>query len=328
MADTSCKYMGLQLQSPLIAGSCGLTNSVEKMKQMEDCGIGAVVLKSIFEEQITNEVMQSVENINFDVSYRDALDYIKGYTKMASYDKYTQLIRDAKKELSVPVIASINCSSDGDWASYAKRIEDAGADALELNIFFLPSDFNKMGKENEDLYFKIIEHVRKSIQIPLAIKTGYYFSGLAKMLQMLSYTGVDALVLFNRFFAPDIDIEKMQLKAASIFTEGEGFSNTLRWIALMYGHVKCNLSATSGVKDADDVIKQLLAGADTVQLATTLYANGIDYTKTILDGVKNWMDKHNYASIDDFKGKMSFKNIDNPEAYLRIQFMKYFAGIE
>ena len=328
MADTSCKYMGLQLQSPLIAGSCGLTNSVEKMKQMEDCGMGAVVLKSIFEEQITNEVMQSVENINFDVSYRDALDYIKGYTKMASYDKYTQLIRDAKKELSVPVIASINCSSDGDWASYAKRIEDAGADALELNIFFLPSDFNKMGKENEDLYFKIIEHVRKSIQIPLAIKTGYYFSGLAKMLQMLSYTGVDALVLFNRFFAPDIDIEKMQLKAASIFTEGEGFSNTLRWIALMYGHVKCNLSATSGVKDADDVIKQLLAGADTVQLATTLYANGIDYTKTILDGVKNWMDKHNYASIDDFKGKMSFKNIDNPEAYLRIQFMKYFAGIE
>ena len=328
MANTSCKYMGLQLQSPLIAGSCGLTNSVEKMRQMEECGIGAVVLKSIFEEQITNEVMQSVENINFDVSYRDALDYIKGYTQMASYDKYTQLIKDAKKELSVPVIASINCSSDGDWTSYAKRIEDAGADALELNIFFLPSDFNKTGKENEDLYFKIIEHVKGSIQIPLAIKTGYYFSGLAKMLQMLSYTGVDALVLFNRFFAPDIDLEKMQLKAASIFTEGEGFSNTLRWIALMYGHVKCNLSATSGIKDADDVIKQLLAGADTVQLATTLYANGIEHTKTVLDGVKNWMNKHNYASIDDFKGKMSFKNIDNPDAYLRIQFMKYFAGIE
>jgi dihydroorotate dehydrogenase (fumarate) len=328
MANTSCKYMGLQLQSPLIAGSCGLTNSVEKMKKMEACGIGAVVLKSIFEEQITNEVMQSVGNTNFDVSYRDALDYIKGYTQMASYEKYTQLIREAKKELTVPVIASINCSSDGDWVSYAKRIEDAGADALELNIFFLPADFVRTRKENEELYFKIIEHVKENIKIPLAIKTGYYFSALAKMLQSLSYTGIDALVLFNRFFAPDIDIEKMQIKAASMFTEGEGFSNTLRWIAIMDEHVKCDLSATSGVRSSEDVIKLLLAGAESVQLATILYNKGIEYIETILDGLKSWMDRHNYATINDFKGKMNFNQIENPEAYLRIQFMKYFAGIE
>ena len=328
MANTSCKYMGLQLQSPLIAGSSGLTSSIEKMKKMEACGIGAIVLKSIFEEQITNEVTQSVNNTNFDISYRDALDYIKGYTQMASYEKYTNLIREAKKELSVPVIASINCSSDGDWVSYAKRIEDAGADALELNIFFLPADFSRTGKENEELYFKIIEHVKESIKIPLAIKTGYYFSALAKTLQSISYMGVNALVLFNRFFAPDIDIEKMQIKAAPMFNEGEGFANTLRWIAIMDEHVKCDLSATSGVRNAEDVIKLLLAGAETVQLATILYNKGIEYTETILNGLKDWMDKHNYSSINDFKGKMNFNQIDNPEAYLRIQFMKYFAGIE
>ncbi len=328
MADICCKYMGLSLKTPIIVGSCGLTNSIEKMKEMETCGAGAVVLKSIFEEQITNEVLQSVGNTNFDVSYRDALDYIKGYTQMASYEKYTQLIREAKKELSIPVIASINCSSDGDWASYAKRIEDAGADALELNIFFLPADFNKYGTANEELYFKIIEHIKDNTSIPIAIKTGYYFSGLAKMLQSLSYTGIQSLVLFNRFFAPDIDIEKMHMKAAPIFTEGEGFYNSLRWIAIMYNHVKCNLSATSGIASGSDVVKQLLAGADTVQIATVLYNKGIKHIKTMLDELTAWMDKHNYNSIEEFKGKMSFDNIENPDAYLRIQFMKYFAGIE
>jgi len=328
MANTLCKYMGLQLQSPLIAGSCGLTNSVERMKQMENYGIGAVVLKSIFEEQITNEVMQSVGDTRFDVSRRDGLDYIKGYTQMASYEKYTNLIREAKKELSIPVIASINCSSNGDWISYAKRIEDAGADALELNIFFLPFDFNKTRKENEEQYIKIVEHVRKNVKIPLAVKTGYYFSSLARMLQTLSHTGIDALVLFNRFFASDIDIEKMKMKSASLFTEGEGFANTLRWIAIMHGHAKCNLSATSGIRDGEGLIKQILAGADTVQVAKILYNRGVEYIAVMLEDLREWMDRHKYASIDDFRGKMSFGNIENPEAYLRTQFMKYFAGIE
>ena len=328
MADISCKYMGLSLKSPLIVGSCGLTNSIEKMKEMQDCGAGAVVLKSIFEEQISNEITQSVDSTNFDVSFRDAADYIKAYTEMASYEKYTNLIRDAKKELSIPVIASINCSSDGDWVSSAKRIEDAGADALELNIFFLPADFNKYGTANEDTYFKIIDHIKASINIPIAIKTSYYFSGLAKMLQMLSYTGISSLVLFNRFYAPDIDIEKMHIKAAPVFTEGEGFYNSLRWIAIMHNHVSCNLSATSGISTGNDIVKQLLAGADTVQIATVLYNRGIGHIKTMLDELRDWLDRHKYNSISEFRGKMSFDNVDNPEAYLRIQFMKYFAGIE
>ncbi|MDR0604286.1 MAG: dihydroorotate dehydrogenase-like protein [Bacteroidales bacterium] len=328
MTNTGCKYMGLSLKSPIIVGSCGLTNSIEKMKKMEEYGAGAIVLKSIFEEQITNEVMQSMDNTNFDVSYRDAFDYIKGYTQMASYEKYGNIIREAKKNLSIPVIASINCSSDGDWVSYAKRIEDAGADALELNIFFLPADFNKLGAVNEDIYFKIIEHIKANVNIAVALKTGYYFSGLAKMLQSLSYTGINSLVLFNRFFAPDIDVENMHIKAAPIFKEGEGFYNTLRWIAIMYNHVNCDLSATSGITNGKDVVKQLLAGADTVQIATVLYNKGIEHIQTILNELTEWMEKHHYASIDEFKGKMSFDNINNPDAYLRIQFMKYFSGIE
>jgi dihydroorotate dehydrogenase (fumarate) len=300
------------------------------MKKMEKYGAGAIVLKSIFEEQIINEVLHSVKNTHFDVSYHDASDYIKGYTQMASYEKYTQLIRNAKKELSIPVIASINCSSDGDWVSYAKRIEDAGADALELNIFFLPTDFNRNGNENEELYFKIVERIKSAINIPIALKTGYYFSGLARMLQSLSYMGISALVLFNRFFAPDIDLEKMKIKAAPLFNEGdgEGFYNSLRWIALLYNHVNCNLSATSGISTGNDVIKQLLVGADTVQIASILYNKGIESIGKITDEILAWMKKHNYSSIDEFKGKMSFKNIENPEAYLRIQFMKYFSGIE
>ena len=328
MIDISCKYMGLLLKSPVIVGSCGLTNSVEKMKEMEACGAGAVVLKSIFEEQITNEVKQNVDNANFDASFRNASDYIKGYTEMISYSKYTNFIREAKKELSIPVIASINCTSDGDWVSSAKRIENAGADALELNIFFLPADFNKSGIANEEVYFKIIEHIKASINIPIAIKTSYYFSGLAKMLQTFSYMGIHALVLFNRFLAPDIDIEKMQLKAADVFKEGEGFHNSLRWIAIMHNKVSCSLSATSGIASGSDVIKQLLAGADTVQVATALYNNGIGHIKTIHDELQAWMKRHKYNSIEEFRGKMSFDNIDNPDTYLRIQFMKHFAGIE
>ncbi|MDR1459162.1 MAG: diguanylate cyclase, partial [Bacteroidales bacterium] len=182
MKNIHCDYMGLSLKSPVIVGSCDLTNSIEKMKKMEEYGAGAIVLKSIFEEEITNEALQNVENTQFDVSC-DASDYIRRYTQMASYEKYTNLIRQAKKELSIPVIASINCSTDGKWLSYAKRIEDAGADALELNIFFLPVSFKQNGNDNEAVYFKIVEQVLSAVNIPVALKTSYYFSALAKTLQ-------------------------------------------------------------------------------------------------------------------------------------------------
>ena len=196
MADLSCKYMGLSLTSPVIVGSCGLTHSADKIKQMEAFGAGAVVLKSVFEEQITHEIRHSVEHADFNAAYADALDYIKGYTEMHSFDQYARLIGESKKAVSIPVIASINCSSTGDWASYARRMEEAGADGLELNIFFLPSDFSRSGEDNESRYFRIVEHVKQFTRLPIAVKTSHYFSSLANFMQKLSYTGIDSLVLW------------------------------------------------------------------------------------------------------------------------------------
>lgn len=326
--DLSCTYMGMKLKSPLIIGSCGLTNSLEKVQKMEELGAGAVVLKSIFEEQIIAETSQSFNALDNNYIHPDALDYIKNYTEIASYDKYSQLISDFKKSVSIPIIASINCVSDGDWINYAKRVEDAGADALELNISILPIDFEKSSNELEDKYFQIISHVKNKIGIPIAVKISPYFSSLGKTLKTFSFCGIDALVLFNRFYQPDIDIEKMTLSNTDLKNEGMEFYNVLRWVSIMSGNLDCNLSATSGIESGKEVIKQLLAGADTVQVATALYKKGLSVISDILNEITIWMKNHEYHSIESFKGKMNFKNVKDPNAYLRIQFMKYFSGIE
>lgn len=328
MAKLNCKYLGLDLKNPIIVGSCGLTNNIEKMKEMENNGAAAIVLKSIFEEQITNEVLQAVQDVSYEVSYRDALDYIKGYTEMASYQKYTDLIRQAKSCLQIPIIASINCTSSGDWTAYAQRIEDAGADALELNLFFLPSNFEKTSLQYEETYFKIIEKVRTAVSIPLAVKVSHYFSGLANTIRTISRMNINGLVLFNRFYSPDIDIDNLTTKGAPIFEECSNFYETLRWIALLDKHVSCDLCATSGIAEGKDVIKQILVGAEAVQIVSTIYNKGISQIATILEDVNNWMIKHNFETIDQFKGKMSYKDIAHSEAFLRVQFMKHFAGIE
>ncbi|NLJ83217.1 MAG: dihydroorotate dehydrogenase-like protein [Bacteroidales bacterium] len=326
--DLSCTYMGLKLKSPLIAGSCGLTNSIEKIKKMESYGVGAVVLKSIFEEQIIAEIGRSVKTIESEYMHPDALDYIKNYTETTSYDAYSTLISDLKKEVSIPIIASINCVSDGDWIDYAKRVQEAGADALELNISILPIDFEMTANELESKYFQIIRHVKNKVTIPIAVKVSPYFSSLGKTLKTFSFYGADALVLFNRLHQPDIDIEKMKVIGAGLERKGTEFYNVLRWMSIMSSHLDCDLSATSGVENGKDVVKQLLAGSDTVQIATVMYKKGIEVIKDILSELSEWMEKHEYKSIDDFKGKLNFKNISDPNVYLRIQFMKHFAGIE
>lgn len=212
--------------------------------------------------------------------------------------------------------------------NYAKRMQDAGADALELNISILPVDFTKTATDYEENYIRIISHVKENISIPLAIKTSLYFSSLVKTLQTFSYIGVDALVLFNRFYESDIDIDKMKIISAGIDKEGIGFSTVLRWISIMSSHVDCSLSATSGIANGKDIVKQLLAGADTVQVATVLYNHGLERIKSMIEELETWMVKHQYTCISDFQGKMNYKNVKDPDAYLRIQFMKYFAGIE
>ena len=325
--DLTCKYMGLTLPSPLIVGSCAFTQSVEQIMEIERLGAGAVVLKSIFEEQITNEAFQSMDAAG---GYGDtrAIDYVRQYTEMAAYENYNKLIRDLKKNVRIPVIASIHCHRDGDWVNFAQRVQEAGADALELNLTLMPADPKISGEDLEKRYVEIIRHIKKNMRIPLAIKTNRYFTSFVHSMWQLRKAGADALVLFQRMYEPDIDIEQMKITAAKVLKEGDGFHEALRWVSIMDGNIDCSLSATSGVVSGGDVAKLLLAGADTVQIATVLYTRGIGHIATIISELKDWMERHHYDSIDAFQGKLSMKRIGNPEVYMRMQFMKHFAGIE
>lgn len=325
--DLSCKYMGLTLPSPLIIGSCAFTNSVEKIKEMERLGAGAVVLKSIFEEQISNEAMRSTDEAG---TYGGtmALDYVRQYTEMAAYEKYNQLIRELKQTVHIPIIASIHCHHDGPWADYAQRIQEAGADALEINLTTLPTDYRLSGEELEKRYAGIIRHVKKNLRIPVAVKTNRYFTSFVYSMRQLRQAGADALVMFQRMYEPDMDIEKMQMTSAPILKEGDGFHETLRWTSIMNENIDCSLSATSGIVSGADVVKLLLAGADTVQIATVLYTRGLEQISVILSELKEWMLRHHYDRIDAFHGKMGMKDKANADVYTRVQFMKHFAGIE
>lgn len=327
MADLSTKYLGLELKNPMIVGSSGLTNSLEKIKEAEANDAGAVVLKSLFEEQILYSVHQA-KNESIPSNYPEAADYISNYTETQFVDKYLKLIKDAKRETSIPVIASINCVSDKEWISFASKIQAAGADALELNIFVLPSDNKRTGSENEQVYFDIIDKILEEVSIPVSLKVSYYFSGLARFITKLSWTDIKGIVLFNRFFSPDIDIDNFTLKATNVYSTPDELPISLRWVAMLSDNVHCDLAASTGVHDSQALIKQLLAGAKAVQMSSVLYKNGFGVLPTMKKDLEAWMDKHGFATIDDFRGKMSFNKAQNPAAYERVQFMKHFSGIE
>lgn len=327
MIDLSTQYLGLELRNPIIVGSSGLTNSVNKIKEAEEKGAGAVVLKSLFEEQILYNIHEAKKE-SIPSNYPEAADYIANYTQTQEVDKYLKLIKDSKQQTDIPIIASINCATDKEWTSFASQIEKAGADALELNIFVLPSDSKHDAAQNEKMYFDIIDKVLKQVNIPVAAKISYYFSGLAQFTQKLSWTGIKGLVLFNRFYSPDIDIDKFSLKASHVFSTPEELSISLRWVAMLSDLVHCDISASTGVHDGPALVKQLLAGASSVQMSSVLYKKGFDKVTEVRDFLTTWMEKHNFETIADFKGKMSFKQADNPAAYERVQFMKHFSGIE
>jgi len=325
--DLSVSYLGLNLKNPIIVGSSGLTNSVEKIRDLEQKGAGAVVLKSLFEEQIAMEQEKSYSQSDFD--YPEAMDYMKAYSAEYTYADFIQLIKGAKEAVDIPVIASVNCVSMGKWTELASKIEDAGADAIELNVSLLPSDVEKTSAQNEKTYFDIIEAVRKQVNIPIALKMSHYSAGLANLVRHLSFTKmVDAFVLFNRYYAPDIDIENLSLTSTSVLSHPENISDSLRWVAILSGKIKTPIAASTGVHSGSDVVKQILAGAAAVQVVSSLYKNGTGVIEDMLRDLEAWMVKKNYKTIDDFKGMISYDNFDEPEAFERIQFMKYFGGFE
>ncbi|MBW6498453.1 MAG: dihydroorotate dehydrogenase-like protein [Bacteroidales bacterium] len=328
MIDLTTTYMGLSLRSPVIVGSSGLTRNIDNLKEMEANGAGAVVLKSLFEEQIKFEIRKVFSYDDMVSAYTEADDYISNYARTHALDEYLNLIREAKKAISIPVIASINCVSAEEWTSFARNIQEAGADGLELNVFVLPSDVDKEAADYEKLYFDIVEKVKKEVSIPIALKISSHFSGMGNFVKKLSWTGVKGIVLFNRFFNPDIDIEKFRMTASSIYSTPEEITTSLRWIGILSGRVQTDLCASTGVHDGKGVIKQLLAGAKAVQVCSTLYKNGLGQIERINQELTEWMEENNFSKISDFDGKMSFKKGESPAAYQRVQFMKHFAGID
>jgi dihydroorotate dehydrogenase (fumarate) len=347
MADLSCKYLGLNLKNPLIVGSSGLTSSIENLKAIARMGAGAVVLKSIFEEQIKFEAEKFLNSGNPEMKswneafqgivsktefyYDEAFEYLTSYAKEHTLNQYLSLISEAKKVIDIPIIASINCSTQYDWQYFAKRIQDAGADALELNVYLLPSDFEKNGIDNENVYFDIIKEVKKYITIPVSLKTGYYFSSVAQTLLRLSESGISGLTLFNRPYNPDIDIDTLQVSASNMFSSETEYSHSLRWVALMAGRIKCDIAASTGIHNHETVIKQILAGADAVHMVSVFYKHPkhhFDIIPEILNGLETWMKDHNFKNISDFKGLLSRKNVHNPASYERVQFLRLFSSIE
>lgn len=330
MADLATSYMGLKLRNPIIVSSSDLTKTTEGIIRCYDAGAGAVVLKSLFEEQFL--IRENVEGED-GIIYPEALDYLRrgGLLEYAP-EKICQMIEEAKKEINIPIIASINCQSPRLWPSYARQFEEAGADGLELNIYFLPISLDSPGAEYEEYHLKILEEVKKAVSIPVAVKLMSQLTSIPYLGYKLARAGCDALVLFNWFVEPDIDVKN--LKTRNIIGKGN-FYQSLRWVALLAGRVDCDVASSGGVRKAEDVIKQILAGASAVQVCTILYEQKFEVIKSILSEVEAWMENHKNATIDDFKGELSFKmqeltfkGVGEADAYFRAQYLKAYSRAE
>jgi len=324
MLDLGTKYMGLALANPLVAGSSALTATVDGVKKAAAGGVGAVVLKSIFEEEIAAEYEGAVAQAKAKGMSLESYEYYDYEVRGDRIASYVELVKGAKKAVTIPVIASINCTYSHEWVTFAKELQEAGADGLELNMFFLPSDLKRTSEERERDYLAVIQRVLAQVKIPVALKISPYFSTLAQMIQQLSRTGISALVLFNRFYAIDFDIEKLAVTSQAYLSSPEEISLPLRWIALMARRVQCDLAGSTGVHDGAGLVKLLLAGARAVQVASSLSRQGAGHAAVMLRDLSDWMERHGYRALSDFRGKLSQAESEDPAAYERVQFMKHY----
>lgn len=324
MVNLQTTFAGLTLKNPFIAASSGLTNSLSKIKELDKAGIGAVVLKSLFEEQIENHT----EKLTQISDYPEAADYINAYIQMNHVEKYLDLIRSVKAECTIPVVASINCYKLTRWTDFAKSIEAAGADAIELNVFLLNA--GEYGDTYlEDSYISIVKQLKKTVKIPVVVKMAKNMGNLPGLVGKLKALGTDGIVLFNRFYQLDIDINKMEITAGTVFSNPADFNETLRWTAIVSGRVKeIDILCSTGVHSWEDTIKGILAGASGVQLCSVLYEQGVEVIGNMITCVEEWMEQNNYERISDFKGKLNYANIASPSLYERVQFMKYFSNYQ
>lgn len=326
MANLETTYLGLELKNPLVAASSGLTGSTGKIKDLEEAGIGAVVLKSVFEEQINNEITSLLRKNPQNIAYPEAGDYIRNYIRDNTANKYLDLISGAKKSVGIPVIASVNCISASEWTTFAKDFENAGADALELNIFYVPVDCHEEPGEIEQLYTEVLSKVKSEVSIPVSVKIGLYHSNITAMVYKLKVNGAEGVVMFNRFYEPDIKLNTLELIPASVYSVPAESRHTLRWVGLVSSEVhEIDIAASTGIHDGQAVLKQLLAGAQVTQLCSALYIKGSGVISSFLSEITEFMKKWNFKRIEDFRGRLSYKKISDPLIYERSQFMKYFS---
>jgi dihydroorotate dehydrogenase (fumarate) len=322
--DLSTEYLGLRLKNPIVASSGPFTERADTMKELEDAGAAAVVMHSLFEEQITRETYELQHHLTQGTdSFAESLTYFPEADDFTvGPEKYLKQIQETKKSVKIPVIASLNGHSMGGWTSHAKMMQEAGADAIELNIYFLPTESDISGQKVEDTYIEILKNVKASVKIPVAVKLSPFFSSVANMAKKLDDAGADGLVLFNRFYQPDFDLENLEVVPNVILSTPMAMRLPLRWIAILHKRVNVSLAATSGIHNDNDVIKMLLAGADATMMCSALLKHGIKHITQVIANMVTWMEEHEYQSVKQLKGSMSQKSVDNPTAFERANYMK------
>jgi len=324
MTDLSTTYLGLKLKNPLVASASPFPKKLENIRRMEAAGLSAVVLHSLFEEQITFESNELDHFLNAGTeSFAEALTYFPDLEKYnIGPEPYLELIRKARESVQIPIIASLNGISTGGWVDYARKIEQAGAHALELNLYYLPVDPNLSGAELEEAHVRLVRDVRAKVRIPLAVKLSPFFTALPQMARRLVEAGADGLVLFNRFYQPDLDLDSLQVVPRLKLSTSDDMLLPLRWIAILYGRVKADFALTSGVHTGPDLIKAMMAGASVAMTTSSLLENGIEHAGRILKEAEQWMTEHEYKSIQQMRGSMSQKAVTEPAAFERANYMK------
>jgi dihydroorotate dehydrogenase (fumarate) len=326
--DLTTKYLGLKLRSPLVVSASPLSEDIDNIKRMEDAGAAAVVLYSLFEEQLRQDRLELNNHLHQGTeSFAEALTYFPEPEEFRlGPEEYLKHIAAAKKATRIPIIASLNGSSEGGWTEYAKKMQQAGADAIELNIYYIPTDMNLTGTEVEMNYLDILKAVKANVTIPVAVKLSPFFSNFANMAKRLDQIGANGLVLFNRFYQPDIELETLEVKPNILLSTPMAMRLPLRWIALLYSRVRASLAATSGIHRGSDVLKMLMAGADVTMLCSTIIRHGIPQIAIIERDLVQWLEEHEYESVSQLRGSLSQEKCAEPAAFERAQYMKALTG--
>jgi dihydroorotate dehydrogenase (fumarate) len=323
--DLTTTYLGLELENPLVAAASPMTRTVDGVRSLEEAGVSAIVLPSVFEEQIEHEAFEMQRLMEQgEGSFVEGLSgFFPEFDDYATRtEAYLRHVTEAKEALSIPVIGSLNGTSNGGWVNYAKRIEEAGADALELNVYLIPTDPGTSGVEIEQRYLDLVWEVNEQVSIPVAVKIGPYFSSLPSMAVKLAEAGASGIVVFNRFYQPDIDLEELEVAPRVDLSTSADLLLPLRWVALLSGRVEANLAITSGVHTGEDIVKSLLVGADVAMVASAFLEEGPGHATTMLDEMRRWLDEHEYESTDQLRGSMSVGTAPNPDAFVRANYMK------